>query len=422
MNKKKTSIVWFRNDLRLHDNEALVDACSNNDDIVPVYIFDTRLFFNQTKFGFRKTGLFRTKFILESILTLKQNLISRGSDLLIRTGITEDILFELASTLKSSYIYCNRERTQEELDVQNAVEKKLWSIGQEVRFYRGKMLFYTADLPFPITHCPDQFSGFRKEVEKFVSIREPLETPCQISSPQKTELDYGYVPNWEFFEFEKSNFHEQCIKGGEDEGIKIMHDFLSSTEGILKYAESKDLYDHNAGASKLSAYLSQGCLSPKQLYHEIIKRTELKISNKSVRKFIGELFWRDHYRFMAKKHGNMIFKINGVHDEKRLYKFNMNNDLFEKWSRGETGERLVDANMHQLNETGYLSQRGRVIVAKYLINKLKLNWIKGAEYFESMLVDYDPCSNYGNWGHLANVGLEIDHSGPPNFTLISKKK
>jgi deoxyribodipyrimidine photo-lyase len=174
--KKNRGIIWFRQDLRLHDNEALRDASLAVEEIVPICVFDERLYNTTTKYGFKKTDVFRASFILEAVHDLRTNLRSRGSDLIVRFGKPEEILLELAGQLKSSYVFCNRERTQEELDVQDDLENNLWTIGQEVRYSRGKMLYYTADLPFPVTHTPDKFSAFRKEVEKIVSVRQPLES------------------------------------------------------------------------------------------------------------------------------------------------------------------------------------------------------------------------------------------------------
>ena len=168
-------ILWFRNDLRLQDNEALNEACDAGATVYPIYVFDERVFKGKTKYGFRKTDVYRAKFILESVLDLKNQLQGRGTDLIIKIGKPEEVIFDLAKELKSSWVFCNRERTDEELKVQDALEKNLWSIGQEVRYSRGKMLYYTADLPFPITHTPDVFTQFRKEVEKIVPVRPPLE-------------------------------------------------------------------------------------------------------------------------------------------------------------------------------------------------------------------------------------------------------
>ena len=170
MNNKRV-IVWFRNDLRVHDNEALHDALSSGGKVYPVYVFDTRVFKGSTSYGLPKTGKFRARFILEAVSELKESLQSLGCDLIIRSGHPEDEVFALAKELKTSWVFCNRERTDEELKVQDALERHLWEIGQEVRYSRGKMLYYTSDLPFPITHTPESFTQFRKEVEKIVKVR-----------------------------------------------------------------------------------------------------------------------------------------------------------------------------------------------------------------------------------------------------------
>lgn len=119
---KRRAIVWFRQDLRLHDNEAVSTALRMADEVIPVYVFDERVFLGKTRFGFPKTGKFRAQFILESAENLRRNLQQLGSDLLIRTGKPECLVSELANELKASWVLCNRERTQEEVFVQDALE------------------------------------------------------------------------------------------------------------------------------------------------------------------------------------------------------------------------------------------------------------------------------------------------------------
>ena len=136
----KRVIVWFRQDLRLHDNEALVEALGVADEVIPVYVFDVRLFRGKSIFGFDRIGIARAQFILESVVDLRERLRARGSDLVIRVGISEDEIFDIAAKYKTNWVFCNRERTRDEIGVQDALERKLWSVGQEVRFSRGKML------------------------------------------------------------------------------------------------------------------------------------------------------------------------------------------------------------------------------------------------------------------------------------------
>lgn len=398
----RRSIVWFRNDLRLHDNEALVDALGHNDEVIPLYVIDPRIFEGKTSFGFPKTGQYRLQFIIESLVDLRQNLRRLGSDLYIRYGHPETVIPEFARMARTSYIYCNRERTQEEVNVQDKLEQGLWVIGQEIRYYRGKMLYYTADLPFPITHCPDTFTTFRKEVEKFVSIRKPLPAP-EAFSPVTIELEKGDIPT--FSKYSIIPAENPMIKGGESEAISELKYYLWDTDAIATYKETRNGLLGRDYSSKFSAHLSMGTLSPKLVYYEIKKYEADVTKNKSTYWLIFELLWRDFFRFMAKKHGNKIFHKSGIKGQVPMKLYD-NETLFGKWTEGKTGIPFIDANMRELNTTGFMSNRGRQNVASFLVKDMRINWIWGAEYFESLLIDYDPCSNYGNWNYVAGVGSD----------------
>ena len=421
--KKHRGIIWFRQDLRLHDNEALRDASLGVEEIIPVYVFDERLFSTNTKYGFKKTDVFRAAFMLESVADLRQSLRARGSELIIRIGKPEEILLELASQVKSSYIFCNRERTQEELDVQDVLENNLWTIGQEVRYSRGKMLYYTADLPFPVTHTPDKFSTFRKEVEKIVSVRAPLESQALDLSMIPADLDKGALPDLEklgYDEVDIARLEGKNIIGGESEALSRLNYYLWESDLVANYKETRNEMLGTDFSSRFSSYLSQGCLSPKKVYAEVKRYEKEKKQNDSTYWIFFELLWRDFFRLMGKKHGNNIFKSGGTKEVERT-DLDDNMDLFKIWSTGRTGIPLVDANMIELNTTGFMSNRGRQNVASYLINDLKVNWQIGAEYFESLLIDYDPCSNYGNWNYIAGVGSDPRENRYFNTTLQSKK-
>ena len=393
-------IVWFRNDLRLLDNEALVNACKNADKVLPVYIFDTRLFLGKTHhYGYPKTDVNRLQFIIESVKDLRKNLAERGSNLLIRVGIPEDIISELANTLKASWVFCNREMTHEEIKVQDKLEKNLWKMGRELVFNRGKMLYYTADLPFPIAHTPDIFTNFRKEVEKFVKVREPLSVPNSLKMFSCT-LDMGEIPSVEDFGFEETP--KSIFKGGETEGVAQLNYYIWETKLVKNYKETRNQLLGWDYSTKFSAWLAAGCLSPKYIYHEI-KRFEAKHGGNESTYWVNfELLWRDFFRLMGKKFNNKIFNQTGLADKKLKYDNNIL--LFNAWQEGLTGVPFIDANMRELKTTGFMSNRGRQNVASFLCKDLNVSWLMGAEYFESKLIDYDPCSNYGNWNYVAGVG------------------
>jgi deoxyribodipyrimidine photo-lyase len=397
------AIIWFRNDLRLHDNEALTEALEQKAKIVPVFIFDERLFFGKTPHGFSKIDSFRAKFIIESVIDLRENLRKKGAELIVRVGKPEDLIFDMAKQIKSSWVYCNRERTHEEVLVQDSLEKKLWTLGQEIRYTRGKMLYYTSDLPFPITHTPDVFTTFRKEVEKIVPVRPTLVTPEEIPYAD-FGIEPGEIPDLKYFD--KKNLNRDHVenirfKGGETSGLAQLQYYLHEIKGIGRYFETRNELLGWDYSSKFSAWLAAGCLSPKLIYAEIKKFEEQYGENKSTYWLYFELLWRDYFRLIGKKYGNSIFRKTGI---KNIMPYTKEGNQWNDWIQGKTGIDIVDACMIQLKETGFISNRGRQIVASYLVNDLQADWLIGAEYFESKLIDYDPCSNYGNWNYIAGTG------------------
>jgi deoxyribodipyrimidine photo-lyase len=144
-------------------------------------------------------------------------------------------------------------------------------------------------------------------------------------------------------------------------------------------------------------------LSPKRIYSELKQYEKKYGDNKSTYWLFFELLWRDFFRLVGKKYGNMIFNIGGL-SGKSDKTWRTDDRLFNVWADGRTGVPFIDANMRELKQTGFMSNRGRQNVASFLTKDLKINWLMGAEWFESQLVDYDPCSNYGNWLYIAGVG------------------
>lgn len=404
--KAKRVIAWFRQDLRLHDNEMLCKAQERGIEVFPVFVFDPRQITETTNYGFKKSDKFRLQFLIESVENLRANLKEKGINLIVRIGKPEEEVFELARQLKTSWVFANMERTYEEVQVQNELENNLWTIGQELHLWRGKMLYYTQDLPFPISHTPDIFTHFRKEVEKFVKVRTPLEAP-ESFEPWSIYIPEGDIPSLSDFGFEdvlendpRATFQ---LKGGESEGKKRLQYYLWDSDLIKTYYKTRNGLLGGDYSSKLSSWLALGCLSPKYVYYEIKAYEAKRKSNKSTYWLFFELLWRDFFRLVVKKHGNDIFKVGGLkgQETKRL---SDNWDNFNKWANAKTGVPFIDANMEELNATGFMSNRGRQNVASYLINDLKVNWQMGAEYFESKLIDYDVGSNWVNWLYIAGVG------------------
>jgi deoxyribodipyrimidine photo-lyase len=193
------------------------------------------------------------------------------------------------------------------------------------------------------------------------------------------------------------------FKGGETEALKRLSSYLFDTKNILTYKQTRNGMVGNAYSSKLSAWLSLGCISPRLIYTEIKKFEKQFEANESTYWLIFELIWRDYFYFLMNKFGTKFFKLNGIKNKPVANK-NHDSNLFETWKNGHTGNDFIDANMIELKLTGFMSNRGRQNVASYLCHDLKLDWRMGATYFEHQLIDYDVCSNWGNWAYLAGVG------------------
>ena len=387
------SILWFRQDLRLHDNEALVEAISNSSEIIPVYIIDP----HHTHFS-----LHRIRFLLDSLADLRNQLRVFGSDLLIRMGAPDQILYQLALDTKSQWVYCNRERTRDEVEIQDKLEKKLWTIGAELRYTRGKMLYYTLDLPFPVTQCPDTFVAFRKEVEHFIPVRSPLDKPT-IIPPLPAELEPGAIPDLSEIFIGKTQNSIGSFKGGETFGLDVLHQKLSHPKSAILDNETVPL----------SPWISMGCISPKLVYHQSFSMVE---GGEEIRQ---HLIYRDYLRLMGKKYGDQIFYKSGITGKKVSYI--KDEGALKKWQQGNTGVDIIDAAMHQLNKTGWMPDVLRKLTANYFINVLKLDWRLGASYFESMLIDYDPCSNWVSWLNLAGLGPDSREDRTIHYDLAGKK-
>ena len=399
----KTILVWFRNDLRIHDNEMLLEATKKATTIVPVYCVDPR-HFTETPYGTQKTGNFRAKFILESLEDLKVSLQKLGGDLLILKGIPEEILPELCKKYEVNEVYHHREVAAEETEVSSNVEDALWKMQINLKHFIGHTMHHKEDLPFPIKDIPDVFTKFRKKVEREAEIRPSFETPTQINIPANFEK--SEVPTLQDLGLTEPEVDKRSVlqfKGGETEGLKRLNYYLWESEALKTYKKTRNGLLGADYSSKLSPWLAAGCLSPREIYWEVKRYEKERGANDSTYWLIFELLWRDYFRFMFKKHGTRYFMEDGIKGKENELAPNQK-ELFEQWKNGVTGVPFVDANMQELKHTGFMSNRGRQNVASYLVNDLKVNWTWGAAYFEEMLIDYSPASNWGNWAYIAGVG------------------
>lgn len=399
------SLIWFRNDLRLHDNEALHIALENAETLLPVYIFDPRQFEATGEAGFPKTGPYRLQFLLDSLRDLRASLQAKGSDLIILKGKPEELIPELCKKHDIGLVSYHEEATPEETQVEDALDDALEAAGIEVDSAWGATLYHVDDLPMEVEKLPDVFTAFRKKAEKYSEVRELFETPEKLPSLPPGYPEQGDFPDVDFFGIEPDSPSDRSVlpfEGGETAALKRLETYFWDQDLLKVYKDTRNGMLGADYSSKFSAWLANGTISPRYIYSEVKRYEKERKKNNSTYWLIFELIWRDYFRFIALRHGRKLFYSTGI--KGKQYEWSKDSEDFKKWANAETGIPMIDANMRELNETGFMSNRGRQNVANFLAKCLNIDWRWGAEYFESMLVDYDVCSNWGNWAYNSGVG------------------
>ncbi|HIX53620.1 MAG TPA: deoxyribodipyrimidine photo-lyase [Candidatus Sphingobacterium stercoripullorum] len=387
--RKRVILVWFRNDLRLHDNEMLSEVEERASIVIPVYIFDKR-YFSTNKYGNKNTGVLRAEFLRQSVKALRKDLQAMDSDLLVYHGFPEDILPRLAVKYEVDQVYHHREVAQRETTISELVETALWQYEIDLKHFIGHTLYHKEDLPFSVREIPEAFANFRKEIERESFVREPFPKPSSLLTPK--HLEKTNIPSLEELGYDQKELEfiknaPLAIKAGEKNALKSLKDFFTS-----------DFWDNQGNITAITPYIASGTISPIYIYHKLIQ-SKLKDHKKGYEKVLKALFWRDYFRFMLKKHKNIFFKNL---DKKQNLKNNL--ELLTQWKNGNTGVEQVDSIIQDLHKTGLIKYSQRKIVGGFLIQKLKQNWLEGASFFEEHLIDYEPASNYGYWAHIAGVG------------------
>ncbi|WP_299315035.1 DASH family cryptochrome [uncultured Aquimarina sp.] len=398
----KTGLVWFRNDLRITDNTSLYNAVSNSDKVIAVYFFDPRLF-ELDQFGFKKTEKYRAKFLLESVTELKENLNKLNITLLVYQNKPEKIFSKLIEDYKINKVYLQKEWTNEETKILNFTKNEVNNSSVDWLESYDQFLFHPDDIPFDIENIPKVFTNFRKECEKLATVRtEVIITSLVSENLVENTTNIPKISDLGFQELGMDSRTAFPFKGGENQAKKRVQDYFWNTKRLSYYKKTRNGLVGADYSSKMSAWLSNGSVSARTIYHQVRNYENDIQKNQSTYWLIFELIWRDFFKYISLKYGNDLFKIKGIlHKD---YSWLQDIQSIRQWINGETKEPFVNANMIELKNTGWMSNRGRQNVASYFAKELKLDWRIGAAYFESLLVDYDVHSNYGNWQYVAGVG------------------
>ena len=392
------SLVWFRNNLRVEDNSSLTKAINSSVNVIGFINIDPRNFIS-TKYGFKKTEKFRTKFFLESIAELKNELNKLNISLIITHDYPEKSIPQIIKQYEINKVFLQAEWTRDEL-----IEDSYFPKDVELIKDFDQFLYSPTDVKTLYENIPRGFSNFRKKCEKYLSVDDILPIPKPLNADNKIQIDYPIptLPDLGFNLFKNHTNSVFKFKGGEINGKKRIDDYFFNTRNVSNYKLTRNGLIGENYSSKFSPWLANGCVSVKYIYNQLKKYESEVDQNDSTYWLYFELIWRDFFKYVSMQHKDKFFSRDGIYGDDKQWSTDI--EILSNWINGKTNEPFVNANMIELLETGFMSNRGRQNVANYLTKELKIDWRIGAEYFESMLIDYDVHSNYGNWLYNAGIG------------------
>ncbi len=395
----KTCLYIFQNNLRLLDNPSLYYAYHNFDRVVPIVIWQD--YANGYERGSQqKMGKFRKQFLIESIAELQYELLKKGVDLVI---LRKDA--DLTENLAEIIAHYEVQKTITSYPIGTYAQELLGMLCELSPVYtcEDNTLLEKDDLPFDFHQLPKTFTSFRKKVEQEWNIREEVPMP-EFSKWDDTQQ---YSIKLEVPSIARPPNTAFPYKGGEESGRNRLNYYLWESEAITTYKQTRNGMIGEQYSTKFSAFLALGCLSPVTIYHAVRDFEAEHTTNESTYWVIFELLWREFFYWVTEKQRSKIFRKEGIYTKegnRQSDQIQQEQHKFEEWCTGKTAHSFINANMHELVATGFMSNRGRQNVASYLIHHLQVDWRWGAAFFEQHLLDYDVCNNWCNWLYLAGVG------------------
>lgn len=384
----KKALLWFQQDLRLHDNLLLDWVIHNSYEALAVWFVPEDLTPQQKWFQ------------VQSALLLKDSLQKHGMPLYLLMGPPDLGISALAAHLQIEILLTQTSFNSRDDNLLEAVSAGLKNV--EIKNLPQQTLIHPDDLPFAIEDMPEVFSKFRRLVEKKWKIRPTVATEAGKYQALTNELPSGLK------QFQQNDLAPAeppyGFQPGEAAALLHLKEYIWDQKSIQHYKLTRNGMIEKSDSSKISIWLSNGTLSVRRVYEEIKNFESQYGENESTQWLIMELLWRDYFKFLSLKIGEKIFLVNGLDNSDR--KWRKDAKVFQQWKTGSTGAPFVDANMIELSLTGWMSNRGRQNVASFLAKTLNVDWTLGASYFESQLLDYDAESNWGNWLYLSGQGTD----------------
>jgi deoxyribodipyrimidine photo-lyase len=378
----KKSLFIFRRDLRLEDNTALIEALKQSEEVIPCFIFDPRQIGEKNKFKSNNALCF----MQESLEDLNEELKKKGGRLIYFYGKAEEFLERFLSKRQAEAIFINRDYTPFSKKRDKAIEKAC---------KKNSKAFFAFD--DALLNPPEKVLTGKREAYKIFTPYYNKTREIKVKKTKKNNYKNYFKGNFKFENHSmilnlKNYCENKKIKGGRKEALKI----LKNIENFEHYDSEKD-YPYKK-TTNLSAHLKFGTVSVR----EVFQRIEEELGGTS--ELLRQLYWRDFFTQLAYNYPRVFG--NNFNKKFDKIKWENNSKKFNAWKEGKTGVPIVDAGMRELNETGFMHNRVRMITASFLVKDLHIDWRKGERYFAQKLLDYDPAVNNGNWQWNAGTGAD----------------
>ena len=374
--KPSVNIFWFRRDLRLDDNAALYHALRNDRPVIPVFIFDRHIL---DKLDNKEDS--RVAFIHSAILEIQQELTDRGATLEVFHGYPLDVFATLLEKYSINTVFTNHDYEPYATERDTEVEKLLAETNTLLRTYKDQVIFEKDEI---VKNDGTPYTVFTPYSKKWIS--------------QLDKFYYKSYPTEKYFD----NFYRQealpvpsLESMGFTKGTNIYPSKLLQEELIRNYSSQRD-YPGKEGTSRIGVHLRFGTISIRKLLQRAIPLNDT---------YVNELTWRDFYQ-MILWHFPKVGRGHAFRPQFEHIEWRNNEQEFQRWCEGSTGYPIVDAGMRELNASGFMHNRVRMIVASFLAKHLLVDWRWGEAYFAHKLLDFELASNNGGWQWAAGSGCD----------------
>lgn len=393
-------IVWFRRDLRLNDQPALTAACDECDEVIPLFVFDEPLLQSYV------FGSACVNFMLGCLQDVAASLARRGITLQWYRGMPAEEVVRAAREWKADVVYWNRDYEPGAIERDRVVQQRLAQIGVIVRTFKDHVVFEAGEVRSATGEPMQRYSAYRARwwtkwqaahptalpVPRLLTAEKAALLPIPPPLPSPADLGYAPVALW--------------IEPGEQHAQKRLRRFVQGPIHAYITGRNRPAVD---GSSILSPHFRFGTLSARTAVHAALASLaqSRRVSRPDVFTWIDELVWRDFFQQVLAAFPHIIDgpfrqvptpapRAPGVERDR----------LYQAWCKGKTGFPIVDAGMRQLNHTGWMHNRVRMIVASFLVKDLRIDWQSGEQYFMQHLIDADVAANNGNWQWCASTGTD----------------